>query len=616
MSERAAPPALRAGDGSPAYRPVDAGRLRSVTIGSSATLLIYLIVIGAAAAVESTLALAVLVPVTLHLAWNVLAVLRFHAAMQHRLVQVEDARRAADTAAKAKATFLANMSHEIRTPMNGILGMAELLCRTTLADEQRSMASTIQNSAEALLAVLNDILDVSKIEAGKVELEQAPFDLERLVQECAILLHGNADQKGIHLTTFVDPRIAAGHVGDAARLRQVLLNLLGNAIKFTLKGEIVAGVDLLAEDDKAQVICLSVRDTGIGIPPETLARLFVPFQQADASTTRRFGGTGLGLAICARLVELMGGRLTVDSSVGNGSTFAVELLLQKTGRELAPLAGEDPDLARQAVLIVDPNETNRQLLALRLMPTGIGIDFTEGTAAALAKLRAAAASGRPFSLLLLDAEGAAGDRRNLLVELRTESCIPPVGVAMIGTASAAAGGAVEAGVRWLTRPIQHEQLLRVLRELVAASGQRTPAEATTVAATGSLGDHRVLVAEDNEINRTVIGGMLNRLGCPAQFAIDGREAVRLATNGDFTVILMDCQMPELDGFEAARAIRALPGTRGQVPIVALTANVLPADRQACSEAGMNDFLAKPVRLPVLRQALERWKPAWTPPSSR
>ena len=582
--------------------------LLAAAIGGGIALLVLLLTVGTYHGLSPFLCGATVVPTSIYVAWNAITVQRFRHAVRSQIHEIEQARREADAAAASKALFLANMSHEIRTPMNGILGVAELLLDTPLTGEQKSMAGTIQGSAEALLTVLNDILDLSKIEAGKQELEQLPFSLMRCVQDCALLLHGNAEQKGLELMTFVDPRLWQRHLGDAARIRQVVLNLLGNATKFTLKGEIVVGVDVLAEDDKAQVVSISVRDTGIGISQEAIKRLFVPFAQADASTTRRFGGTGLGLAISAKLVELMGGRIEVQSSEGNGSTFGFELLLTKAPAEADD--GTPPDLSAHAILIVDANETNLQLLTLQLMPTMIGIDIADNATTAQAMLAGAAATGHPFTMALIDADAIGTDSARLLAALRNDPSIPPPAIAFLGTPNSSLPPE-SPSVRWLQRPVTNRALLGSLSELAACPRpeQATPPPtplAIAAAPTADPASLRVLIADDNEINRTVIGGMLHRIGCQVVFAVDGREALQFVQHHDFHLVLMDCQMPEMDGFTAARAIRALAGRFATLPIVALTANVLPADRQACFDAGMNDFLAKPVRLPVLRQTVQKW----------
>ncbi|HLU40595.1 MAG TPA: response regulator [Planctomycetota bacterium] len=519
--------------------------------------------------------------------------------------QLMAAKEAAEAAAGAKARFLANMSHEIRTPMNGILGMTELLAATALDEHQRQMANTIKASADALLVVVNDVLDYSKIEAGKLELEEATFDVRAVLDDCANLLATAAEQRGVEVVIYVDPRVAPGLRGDAARLRQILLNLTGNAVKFTLEGQVVLSIDLLSETATTQTLRLEVRDTGVGIDPDTLARLFTPFTQADASTTRRFGGTGLGLAISKHLVERMGGQIGAHSTVGAGSRFWIELTLP-----IAPPLPVVPSetFARHAILVVDDNETNRELLALQLASVSIGIDLASDAEQALVILRLAAARGRPFTMALIDMAMPDGDGLALVEAIRRDPAIPPLAIAI---ASSLSHRPPESELRrlriaqWVGKPLGSSRLFDLLQEL-ATDASATPPPAAVPVEPVSLAGCEVLVAEDNDINRRVLAGMLAKLGCTPTFAADGREAVALAQKQRFDVILMDCRMPEMDGYAATSAIRALGGAAGAVPIVALTANVLSQDRSACFASGMNDFLAKPVKLDVLRATLQRW----------
>ncbi len=536
-------------------------------------------------------------------------------ALSGQVQMVESARREAIADSTRKAQFLANMSHEIRTPMNGILGMAELLNQTKLDAEQEQMASTIQSSADALLAVLNDILDYSKIEAGKLELETVEFDVWQLVDECAGLMHRAADEKGVELLVYVDPRVARCHRGDSARIRQLLMNFLSNAVKFTLEGEVVVGVDLV-DDGKSGIEKLRfwVRDTGVGISREQIGRLFVPFHQADASTTRKFGGTGLGLVICHRLVKLMNGSIDVASKPGQGSTFSFMVTLVKGNILNARKRAEEVDLTGHSVLVVDDNETNRKLMVMQLAPTNVGIDVAGNAINAVEMLRRAARHGKPFSMAILDMAMPGIDGMQLAEAIRNDTQIPTLPVSLtssMGTRPGLAELAEGDVFRWLSKPLSSGRLLQVVNEM---AGMRRPASDSTSAAIEAAtpveqeasDQWSVLVAEDNEINRRVIVGMLKRIGCQATFAVDGREALRLVQERDFSLVLMDCQMPEMDGFEASRAIRALGGSFARLPIVALTANVLPADREACLEAGMNDFLPKPVKLDLLRSAILRW----------
>jgi CheY-like chemotaxis protein len=492
--------------------------------------------------------------------------------------------------------------------------MAELLVRSPLDAEQTQMAETVQASAEALLRILDDILDFSKIEAGKLVLEKVDFDLWQVIDDCAGLLHSTAHQRGVELMTFVDPRICRSLSGDQSRIRQVLLNFLGNAVKFTIAGEIVLRADLDGEDGSAQVLRIAVRDTGVGISAAALAKLFKPFAQADASTTRRFGGTGLGLAISRRLAEMMGGEILVESSPGKGSTFALRLCLPIGDVSIARPRPEDVDLSGESLLLVDDNATNRDLMVAQLAPTRIGMGVASNAIAALEALRTAARRGRPFTMALIDMAMPGLDGVQLAEAIRRSGDVPPPSIAIassLGTRPDLAELAAAEVFRWLNKPLSCGRLLQLVQDMASLRGGRAqPARRETVdaplLAPATGGPLRVLVAEDNEINRRVLAGMVSRCGGEVVFAVDGTEAVQLVQQREFDVVLMDCQMPELDGFAATRAIRALGGRCTALPIIALTANVLPADRRACEEAGMDDFLAKPVKLDVLRATMARW----------
>ncbi len=538
---------------------------------------------------------------------------RFANAAFAEVEALESERVAAVFAATSKAQFLANMSHEIRTPMNGVLGMAELLVRTPLDGEQAQMASTIQASAEALLSVLNDILDYSKIEAGKLQLENVGFDIWQLVDDCAGLLNAAAAQKGVEMLTFTDPRLARQLVGDVARLRQIVLNFLGNAVKFTLEGEVLLSVDLVAEDERSQTVRIAVRDTGVGISQQTLEHLFQPFAQADATTTRRFGGTGLGLAICRRLTELMGGKILVESSVGVGSEFGLVLVLAKGEPQAEAAAAGAVDFGGHAVLIVDDNETNRQLMQMQLAPVPIGLDVADNAVSAIQTLRLAAARGRPFTMAILDMAMPGIDGMQLAEAIRNDAAIPRLSIAIASSLGLCPSAQEIERVdvfRWLNKPLSAGRLLQVIADMarLQRSAQRRGGEGVDDAGSGgpagTVVGMRVLVAEDNEINRRVLAGMLRRLGCEVVFAVNGLEVVEFAARENYDVVLMDCQMPELDGFGATQQIRA---QGGEMPIVALTANVLQSDRDACMASGMDDFLGKPVKLDVLRATLSRWR---------
>ena len=495
------------------------------------------------------------------------------AARKQTEAALSAARDAAVAAAQAKTEFMATISHEIRTPMNGILGMTEVLLETPLTGDQRELAETAHASARALLVILNDILDFSKIEAERLQIEHVPFDLRQLVEEAIDLMASQACDKGISLVYCVDPRAPRQVVGDALRLRQVLLNLLTNAVKFTMEGEVALKV-LVDHDEEAVQVRFDVIDTGIGIPAGEQRRLFQAFTQLDASTTRRFGGTGLGLAISRRLTELMGGRIGVDSPQAGGSRFWFTVRLPKVLAQ-SGLPARRPLLGATAA-VVEPHPLVRRLAACVLDELGAAV-----TAVAS---RAMLPPG-DWDIVVADSAVDAGTGRHATV--------------LFGTRPDEASSSA---ATYLPRPIREGSLRRtLLAHLPASDAQPVTAPAEAAAPQGLI-----LLAEDNIVNQRVAQRLVQRLGYHVVVVANGEQAVEAAGRQRFDAILMDCQMPVMDGLEAARAIRRVEAPCAHVPIIALTAEALAGDRERCLQAGMDDYLSKPVRGDELRATLARW----------
>jgi signal transduction histidine kinase/DNA-binding response OmpR family regulator/CHASE3 domain sensor protein len=515
------------------------------------------------------------------------------AAREEELVAARDE---AERAGQAKTAFLATMSHEIRTPLNAVLGLTDLLLTTELSELQRGHLETVSRSGDSLLTLINDVLDFSKIEAGELDLDEAPFDLAETVYDVAQLFAGQAGAKGIDL--LVDVRAAEGRhvVGDALRLRQVLMNLVANAIKFTPRGHVVIRVTGEHRDGRLDVRA-AVLDTGIGIPDDARHRLFRSFSQVDGSTTRVYGGTGLGLAISQRIVQAMGGEITVDSEVSVGSTFtiAVPLGLAALPDDGAPAVS----LAGVRVLAVDDNATNLEIVEHQLTRAGAAVVLADGPARALELL----AAGQTFDVCLLDQHmpGMTGDE--VARRLREDPATAALPLVLLSSLTTVAAGTARLFDARLHKPVHHDRLLRtlcaVLHPVAAAKAQRAAAQpARPVGAAGGL---RVLIAEDHEVNAQLMQLYLRQLGHTGDRVADGRAAVDAVRQGVYDLVLMDAQMPVLGGADATAEIRALPGA--QPMIVAVTASVLASDRAAFSAAGADDFLTKPVRLAVLEAAL-------------
>jgi signal transduction histidine kinase/CheY-like chemotaxis protein len=522
------------------------------------------------------------------------------ATLKIQAIELLEARDLALAANRAKSEFLANMSHEIRTPMNGVMGMAELILNTQLTSQQEDYARIIYQSADSLLNVINDVLDFSKIEAGKLTVESVKLDVRSVIEEVGDILGVQAQQKMIELACNVDPDVPRFLRGDPGRLRQILVNFGGNAIKFTNGGEVLVEARLLRLSKSHAAVRFKVSDTGIGIPKDRLSAIFESFTQVDGSTTRRFGGTGLGLTISKQLVEMMGGKVGVASKPGVGSSFWCDIAFPHEAVSLLP---KKLQIAGSKVLIVDDNSTNRRILSEQLRSWGcIPSEAVDGERAVILL----ATSESPFDALILDFQMPGIDGAQLARRIRVMDDYSQIPILLLSSVcSDLQHGKVDFDAV-LTKPVKQSHLFDVLTRVMGARTVEMEYESAGREGAIDFSGIRILAAEDNPVNQMVMRHLLTKLNCQVDFASNGFQALEALSKDLYDIVLMDVQMPEMDGFEATRILRANEGAQEHIPVIAITAHAMTGDRERCIDAGMDDYLTKPIKATELLQALSRW----------